>query len=249
MQRKDEGQISYQLSVKEAFELYDAVPQIAKLIDMNVLCLADNHLTVNMNQFVIDRYHLTEYARIHPDECCVGVIRESGVSSKISESSVAVLDMMIDAALFSEKAEPPKDNQSQADKKKESGLLLKEKKRLNAESANWPADLGGTLKKIMKDRHYTVEKLAEDTGLSEGTIKAYRGKPKADYSKKNIVAMAIAMHLHPWYTEELLRKANLVMTNVEPDPTYRLLYTFYYKAESLWECNDIVGEEIFKRAG
>lgn len=248
MQYHDEGQIIYELSSKEAVELYDAVPQIAALVDIDILCLADSHLVVNMEQFVSDRHHLTDYARTHPDECCIGIIRESEDFSKISEESVAVLDMMIDAAAFSEKAIPQPDNQSREDKKREAGALLKEKKRLNNEIAKFPADLGGTLKILMKNHGYTIEKLAEDTGLSESTIKSYRGKPMATYSKKNIVAMGIAMHLHPWYTEELLRKARLELSNVEPDPTLKLLYTFCYKAESLWECNEIVGEEIFKRA-
>lgn len=240
-------EISYELSKEEALELYLTVPQIASLVDMDILCLADSHLAVNLEEFVLGKYHLTSYAREHYDECCIGFIREEA-GPRLSERSVAVLDMMIDSAAFSEKSAPEPDNQSREDKKREARVLLKEKKRLNNEIAKFPADVGGTLKKLMKDHGYTIEKLAEDTGLSESTIKSYRGKPMATYNKKNIVAMGIAMHLHPWYTEELLKKARLELSNVEPDPTLKLLYTYYYKVESLWECNEIIGEEIFKRA-
>ncbi len=239
-------EISYDLSKLEAVELYSIVPQIAKLIDMEVLCLADGRLVVNLEEFVSGEYHLTCYAKSNPDECCIGFVRgETG--PQVSEQSEAVLDMMIDSALFSEKSEQAPDNQSKEEKKKETEKLLKEKKRLSDEISKLPGDFGNSLKLLMNNHGYTIEKLAEDTGLSESTIKAYRGKPMATYSKKNIVAMGIAMHLHPWYTEELLRKARLELSNVEPDPTLKMLYTYYYKAESLWECNEIVGEEFFKR--
>lgn len=240
-------EISYELSKQEAVEVYSIVPQIASLIDMDVLCLADNRLVVNLKEFISEKHHLTYYAKQHPDECCIGFIREKA-GPRVSKQSVAVLDMMIDSAVFSEKSVPGPDNQSKEEKKSEAGKLLNEKKRLRDEISNLPGDFGGSLKKLMKNHGYTIEKLAEDTGLSESTIKSYRGKPMATYNKKNIVAMGIAMHLHPWYTEELLRKARLELSNVEPDPTLKLLYTYYYKAESLWECNEIIGEEIFKRA-
>ena len=243
----DEKEISYVLSKQEAVELYSIVPQIAELVDMDVLCLADGCLAVNLEEFVCGKYHLTSYAKMHLDECCIGFIREKN-GPQVSDQSIAVLDMMIDSSMFSEKTGLSPNNQSKEEKKKEVEKLLNEKKRLRDEIAKLPGDFGETLKRLMKNHGYTIEKLAEDTGLSESTIKSYRGKPMATYNKKNIVAMSIAMHLHPWYTEELLRKARLELSNVEPDPTLKLLYTYCYKADSLWECNEIIGEEIFKRA-
>ena len=247
MNNKGLNKISYELSVRDALELYYSVPKISTLVDIDILCLIDRHLVVNLEQFISEDHHLTDYAIKHPDECCIGVIRENEIKTRISKESVAVLDMMIDSAVFSEKSVPVPDNQSKEDKKREAGNLLNEKKRLRDEIAKLPGDFGGSLKKLMKNHSYTIEKLAEDTGLSESTIKLYRGKPMATYNKKNVIAMGIAMHLHPWYTEELLKKARLELSNVEPDPTLKLLYTYCYKAESLWECNEIIGEEIFKR--
>ena len=244
---RESEKISYELSKQEALELYSSLPVVGKLVDIDVLCLADYHLVVNLEQFVSPKRRLTAYAKMHPDECCIGVIRRSDSKALVSEKSRAVLDMMIDASSFMENAELKPDNQSKEEKNEESAKLIAEKKRLAEEISKLPPDLGGSIKKLMKDRNYTIEKLSEDSGLSEGTIKTYRGKPLSDYKKKNIVAISIAMHLHPWITEELLRKARLEMSSVEPDLSYCLLYTYYYKA-TLWECNDIIGKELFKRA-
>ncbi len=177
--------ISYELSVQDALELYSSIPQVSKLVDMDILCLIDHHLVVNLEQFISeDRRHLTYYAIKHLDECCIGVIRENGETSRVSKESIAVLDMMIDSTVFSEKSAPAPDNQSEEEKKKEAINLLNEKKRLRDEIAKLPADFGGSLKSLMNNHSYTIEKLAEDTGLSESTIKSYRGKPMATYSKK-----------------------------------------------------------------
>ena len=88
----------------------------------------------------------------------------------------------------------------------------------------------------MEKKGYTEEVLAEESWLSLSTIKQYRQKEDKEKTLKTVTAISIGLHLHPWLTEELLRKAGIIPKATKQDGAYRYLYTFLYK-NSIEDCN------------
>lgn len=72
--------------------------------------------------------------------------------------------------------------------------------------------------------------------MSLSTIKQYRQKEDKQKTLKTVTALCVGLHLHPWLTEDLLRKAGIVVKATKIDGAYRYLYTFHYK-DSIDDCN------------
>lgn len=58
---------------------------------------------------------------------------------------------------------------------------------------------------LMQRRNVTVGMLADETGLSEDTIKNLRNRPNIIFPIQEIVAVCIAMHLPPAISMEYIR--------------------------------------------
>ena len=50
-------------------------------------------------------------------------------------------------------------------------------------------------KELMKSKGFTIERLAEQTGLSVETIKSMRNDPETRFTIEAVTAICIAMHL------------------------------------------------------
>ena len=99
-----------------------------------------------------------------------------------------------------------------------------------------PGGFSGSLKCHMKRKGYTEELLAQESWVSISTIKQYRQKEEKENTLKTVTALCIGMHLHPWLTEDLLRKAGIVPKATKLDGAYRFLYTAHYK-DKIEDCN------------
>ena len=99
-----------------------------------------------------------------------------------------------------------------------------------------PGSFSGSLKYIMEKKGYTEELLSEVSWISLSTIKQYRQKEEKEKNLKTVTALCIGLHLHPWITEELIRKAGIVPKATKQDGAYKFLYTTHYK-DSIEDCN------------
>ena len=88
----------------------------------------------------------------------------------------------------------------------------------------------------MERKGYTEELLAQESWVSLSTIKQYRQKEDKEKTLKTVTALCIGLHLHPWLTEDLLRKAGIVPKATKQDGAYRYLYTVLYKG-TIEDCN------------
>ena len=84
----------------------------------------------------------------------------------------------------------------------------------------------------MESKGYTEELLAEESWVSLSTIKQYRQKEDKVKTLKTVIAICIGLHLHPWITEDLIRKAGLTIKATRMDGAYRYLYTFHYDKQT-----------------
>lgn len=230
--------IKYKLDESEVLNLYYSEPRLAALMDLDVIRLIDCHLVVSLKEFITPKTnHLTAHAKRHIPDCCVGIQYvcedENQLHARIINST---LDILIQAAGFLESSAPDDGDQSVAEQNKESSLINREIDRLNKIIMELPGSFSGSLKSHMERKGYTEELLAQESWVSLSTIKQYRQKEEKEKTLKTVTALCIGLHLHPWLTEDLLRKAGIVPKATRQDGAYRYLYTVLYKG-TIEDCN------------
>lgn len=236
---RQQGEIRYELSDNEVLELYYTEPRLAALIEMDVIKLIDHHLVVNLKEFITPKtHHLSAQAKRNKPACCVGIqyVPEGQYAGKGENAITCTLDIILQAAGFLENGETDKGTQTNAEQKKEASKIDTEIERLNGILSKLPGGFSESLKCHMKRKGYTEELLAQESWVSVSTIKQYRQKEGKEKTLKTVTALCIGMHLHPWLTEDLLRKAGIVPKATKLDGAYRFLYTTHYK-DKIEDCN------------
>lgn len=231
--------VKYELSEEEVLELYYSEPRLAALMNLDVICLIDRHLVVNLRQFITPKtHHLTSYAKKNPPACCVGIqyVYPDKDRRKNKGKISCTLDLLIEATGFMESSAPVDGKQSDKEIDKESDKIGSEIDRINGILNDLPGSFSGTLKEHMERKGYTEELLSEESWVSLSTIKQYRQKEDKQKTLKTVTALCIGLHLHPWLTEDMLRKAGIVVKATKMDGAYRYLYTFLYK-DTIEDCN------------
>lgn len=237
--RSDGSRIKYELNEGEVLELYYSEPRLAVLMDLGVIRLIDNHLVVNLKEFITPKTHrLTKHAKGNLSACCVGIRYLYGdrASSGREKEFNCTLDILLEAAGFMESGSPEEGEQSKKEQEREAAKIDSEIERINNELNNLPGSFSGSLKRHMERKGYTEELLAQESWVSLSTIKQYRQKEEKEKTLKTVTALCIGLHLHPWFTEDLLRKAGIVPKATKQDGAYRYLYTVHYK-DSIDDCN------------
>lgn len=238
-QSRQNGEIRYELSDREVLELYYTEPRLAALIEMDVIRLIDRHLVVNLKEFITPKtHHLSAHAKRNKPACCVGIqyVPEGQYAGNGSNAITCTLDIILQAAGFLENGEAENGTQSAAEQKKEASKIDTEIARLNGILSTLPGGFSGSLKSHMKRKGYTEELLSQESWVSVSTIKQYRQKEEKEKTLKTVTALCIGMHLHPWLTEDMLRKAGIVPKATKLDGAYRFLYTAHYK-DKIEDCN------------
>ncbi len=234
-----QNEVFYKLSDEEVLELYNSEIRIAVLMDLDVLCLIDHYLVVNLKEFITPKTRkLTAYAKRNLSACCVGIKYnyENTSSVKDLKGMSCTLDILIQSSGFLESSKPVVSYQSDKEFKEEADIINSEIKRLNGILNDLPGSFSGTLKKHMKRLGFSPDLLAESSWISPSTIKQYRQNENNKKTLKTVTALCIGLHLHPWLAEDMIRKAGLVVTATKQDSAYRYLYTFHYK-DTIEECN------------
>lgn len=237
---RQNGVIRYELADSEVLELYYTEPRLAVLIEMDVIRLIDRHLVVNLKEFITPKtHHLSAHAKRDKPACCVGIqyVPDGQCVGDGENAITCTLDILLRAAGFLENGEAENGTQSAAEKKKEASKIDTEIARLNGILSTLPGGFSESLKSHMKRKGYTEELLSQESWISVSTIKQYRQKEEKEKTLKTVAALCIGMHLHPWLTEDLLRKAGIVPKATKLDGAYRFLYTAHYK-DKIEDCNE-----------
>ncbi len=231
-------EIKYELSEDEVLELYYSEPRLAALLNLDVICLIDGHLVVNLPQFITPKtHHLSAFAKRNLPACCVGI--QSIYEDRDGDNQKrlgSTLDLLIEASSFVESSAAVDGKQTDVEISKESDRIGNEIDRINGILNELPGSFSGSLKKHMERKGYTEELLSETSWTSLSTIKQYRQKEDKRKTLKTVTALCIGLHLHPWLTEDLIRKAGLTVTATKLDGAYRYIYTFLYR-DQIQDCN------------
>lgn len=231
--------VKYELTDEELLNLYYMEPRLAALMELDVFRLIDGHLVVNLREFITPKtQRLTAYAKRNLPACCIGIqyVPLGGQAADNRQAISCTLDILIQSASFLENGNTPDGEQSDEEQQKESSKIDDEIARINKILNSLPGSFSGSLKALMESKGYTEELLAEESWVSLSTIKQYRQKEDKVKTLKTVIAICIGLHLHPWITEDLIRKAGLTIKATRLDGAYRYLYTFHYK-DSIDDCN------------
>ena len=228
-------EIRYELTESEVLELYYSEPRLAALMEIDIIKWIEHHLVVNLKEFITPKTHkLTARAKRNPSSCCVGVQYKQQCDEV--DHLLCTLDILIQSASFLEGSDSVDGEQTDEEQRKESSIIDTEIARINGILNELPGSFSGSLKYHMAKKGYTEELLAEEADVSVSTVKQYRQNEDKKKKIKTVIALCIGMHLHPWLTEDLLRKAGLTWTATKMDGALRFLYTFHYK-DTIDECN------------
>ncbi len=196
----------------------------------------DNCFVVRDSRFIyrdeLGNLHLTQYAKAHMAECCLAFAArrinratQYGMLRYHVEDETFINGSAIDAEAFS--------------KQTQTVIGIVEK---------LPPSFSETLCAHMKRKRVTVEQLAEYSMQDVRTISRYRNSPYPGITLSGVVALCIALKLHPILAEDLIRKAGYVLIASPEHGAYRMLILTMTNS-SIAECNEFLATMGIKPLG
>ena len=196
----------------------------------------DNCFVIRDGKFIyrddLGNLHLTQYAKAHMAECCLAFaarrinrVMQYGMLRYHVEDETFINGSAIDAEAFS--------------KQTQTVIGIVEK---------LPPSFSETLCAHMKRKRVTVEQLAEYSMQDVRTISRYRNSPYPGITLSGVVALCIALKLHPILAEDLIRKAGYVLIASPEHGAYRMLILTMTNS-SISECNEFLATMGIKPLG
>ncbi len=219
---------TYTIDHSDALREYATNEVFREILDSGEYVYAEGHFCRNAPRYVrADRagdMRLSAYAREHMAECCLtfevlygnGRSWQGGVLQKgrIGKREVRYVG---------------RDGKSPVTAEGETF-----RKRIADEyrvTAMLRMSFNDMLVRLMDVKKVTIARLAEDTGLSDETIKNMRNDPKRHFSIESIVAICIALHLSPDISRQLIESSPAKFMSSEEMSAYRYVLLHCYQQE------------------
>ena len=231
--------ISYQDAVIEAF----MNPIIREKAQQGTYVYVDAHICLNDPRYITrdenGQTTLTEYARLHVDECCLAFTLKVKSVNKYGEQfyKECVLFRDVNSGLHFEAHFAPENSQSVEAK---AAAMAAQNAEIIGLIGKLPRSFNESVKMVMKWAEVTVEGLAEEALLSSKTIQRMRNDAAYIPDLKTVVAVCIGMHLHPIISRHLIDAAGHTFRyTVDEHMMYDFFITSYY-THSIHECNALL---------
>lgn len=213
-------------------------PELDSLMDNAQLVYTDSHLVVNNPRYVENK-KLTEYARLHLDECAIKFSLDMHQKKKgdVFYRECILLhgydgNLQI-SCTFKEEA-----NKNAVSKAK---AILRHQRNVNdLFDCIVATSFSQTLINLMKKKGITIEALANDSGVSPRQITRLRTGETENPSLTNVVALAIALDLPQNISLEFLKIAGYTLRR---NTTCHMMYDFFLSDGcllSVEECNELL---------
>lgn len=213
------GEYSFVIDRKSAYEIYAANEDFARRISSGRYVFADGHVCLNDPRYVersLTRAgtRLTPWAYAHVDKCClrfISVYESSGVSGYTLGTMNSDEEYNRHYLDFAQSGE---------------GGASDKKEKLSAMSRlldELPGTFQGALAFLMKRAGVTIERLEEEAFLSGRTISRLRTEERREYSLDQVIAVCVALHLPPWLSGEMVRRAGFLFRPVRQHRAYQFI--------------------------
>jgi hypothetical protein len=223
------------ISDTAALKLYESNITLRRLIDERKLIYLENKICINSPKYIAtneDEMWLTEYARNHPEECCISIVQRTEQNRKVGIHyyqktilfSSAIVNEMVyaDADLGSEHNQKIlKEMDNTFDTMEEIANILE----------NLPMTFHESLVAHMKRKRCTVLDLVGRAHVFKQKITDMRNEPNKRWDLEDVLAVCIGLNLHPEFIFDMLDKANLSLNhNTKENIFYRGMINQHYKA-------------------
>lgn len=199
---------------------------------------------------------LTSYARQHVDECCIKFKQKFKITKTQGDAYYTQCSLCrdIDASSYCECTYiEDEDNQDVVQRAIELKKLKEEGERITGILRSLPMSFSGTLdahmKRLKKEdgTNMTNLELALRTGLSDRYIQDLR-KEEKNVSYETVCAICIGLHLHPKFSNDLIKKSRNDYPLTEEGYFGQFLIEHHYM-ETLDLCNKKLREMGYKTWG
>lgn len=86
-----------------------------------------------------------------------------------------------------------------------------------------PNSFHDSLTHLMKQAHMTIEELEEQAFLSRRTISRLRTEERNGYSLDQVIAICVALHLPPWLSREMIKRAGFILRLTKQHLAYQFI--------------------------
>lgn len=213
------GSQTFVISPKEMLEEYLRNEQFREIIDTGRYIYADGHICLNEPQYVVrqgKKLCLTEWANAHVDQCCLQFVR---TYHRDRRTHYVFGQLNSDEAYNGRSLALSLQNGAED--------ALQQAQEISRVLLDIPGSFSGTLIAHMKRTGITREKLAEESMMSDTTIKRMRTSER-DLTLDQVIAVCIGLHIPPEYSFDLIEKAGFRLRNTPEHLIYRsILQTMY----------------------
>ena len=212
---KGAGNYTFVINKKTAFAEYTVNPDFRAYLDSGAFLYVDGHLCLNDPKYVVCTQagtRLTKWANAHVDECClrfISVYEQCGVAeyrfgTLNSDEEYNRHYLML--------GDNDRDRARSVSFSEMSGIV-----------SSLPSTFHEMLVALMKMKNVTLEQLAEKAAMSVETIKRLRRIERRDYTMDQVLALCIGLHLPPWLSCELIKRAGLMLRDIPEHHAYRYI--------------------------
>lgn len=209
------GDNSFVIDRESAFDLYRTDEVFCQYIREGKLIYADGHVVLNDPQYVRQTsagLRLTPWANAHVDQCCLRFI------SVYEQSGLA--DYQFGQMNSDEEYNRHYMTFAQGNR---AGSQIDQLRSMKKVLDELPNSFPDTLVFLMKRAHVTIEQLEERSFLSGRTISRLRTEERGAYSLDQVIAICVALHLPPWLSSEVLKKARLMLMSTVQHKAYQFV--------------------------
>lgn len=204
----------------------------------------DSHMCLNDPSYVTrcedGSVQLTDYARLHIDECCLVFTLKVKTTNKYGEEfyKECVLCRDADSGILFQTTFAKELNDNVMGK---ADAALAREIEIQRVLQEMPPTFGAALTYLMEWVEITEEQLAENALVSTKMVQRMRNNQNYPKNIDSVVAICIGMHIPPELSNALIGKSGFSLRLAESET--HLLYHFFlnhYYTHSIHDCNDML---------
>lgn len=209
------GDFSFVIDRKSTFFIYETNECFREHIESGRYVYADGHIVLNDKQYIrhtTKGLRLTPWANAHVDVCClrfIHIYEQCGIADYRFGAMNSDEEYNRHYFSFAHNA----DTLSSQEK------LLAMSRTLDA----LPNSFHDSLTYLMKQAHMTIEELEEQAFLSRRTISRLRTEERNGYSLDQVIAICVALHLPPWLSREMIKRAGFILRLTKQHLAYQFI--------------------------
>lgn len=231
---------SYIINDAAALKLYESNINIRNLIDQRKIVYVENRFCLNSPEYIQisnDHVRLTNYAKSHPEECCIAIAQRREINPrygmKYYNKSILFSSAIVNEMVFADSNLESEHNQQVLKKMKDTSDTYDEIVEI---LTALPGSFHETLVYHMKRKNCTVLDLVSEAHVFKQKITDMRNNPNPRWSLEDVLSVCIGLHLHPEFIFDMLTKAMInISYNSKDNIFYRgMIHQHYSDSIEVW---------------